>query len=62
MERIELGQTVKCTQTGFVGLVTARTDYLHGVSRICVQPKCKDDGKMPNPAWIDEPLLEVSPD
>jgi len=61
MEKIELGTFVRDSRTGFHGIAMSRCEYLHAIPRVCVQPVCGDDGKMPKLAWIDEPdlLLEV---
>ncbi|KKM21381.1 hypothetical protein LCGC14_1635920 [marine sediment metagenome] len=55
---IELGQKVKDTVTGFTGIATATTTYLHGCRRIAVQPKVDKDGNIPECQVFDEPQLE----
>lgn len=56
---INLGDEVRDVVTGFRGIATGRSVFLHGCSRIAVQPKVVKDGKMPEAAWFDEPQLEV---
>jgi hypothetical protein len=57
---IELGDRVKYRISGFVGVVTAQTDYLNGCRRFCVQSE-KDgkDGKVGPEEWFDEQSLTV---
>jgi len=54
---IKIGETVKDIVTGFKGVVTSRTEYLYGCTRLGVQPKADKDGKMPEAQWFDEPAL-----
>lgn len=42
-DKIELGDKVKCSITGFNGIAFARTQWLHGCDRITVQPTTLDD-------------------
>ena len=58
-EKICLGDEVKDTVTGFKGIVTGISTFLHGCRRIAVQPKIDKEGKIPEPNWIDEPQLKV---
>ncbi len=57
--KIELGDEVKCTVTGFRGIAIGRSEFLQGCARVGVQPKVGSDGKHPESHWIDEPQLEV---
>lgn len=56
---IKLGTKVKCTVTGFEGIVTSSHEYLHGCIRLSVQPPVGKDGKVPESHSFDEPQLEV---
>jgi hypothetical protein len=53
----KLGAIVKDTITGFKGILTARTTFLTGCTRVCIQPKVDKDGKLPDAAWFDEPSI-----
>lgn len=57
--KINLGDEVKDSVTGFKGIVVARTDYIHGCTRVSVQPKVGKDGKVPDQMAFDEPALVV---
>lgn len=59
MQEVRLGQEVRCRVTGFTGVAIARTMWLNGCARICVQPKVDKDGKHLEAYTIDEPQLEV---
>ena len=56
---VELGDEVKDTVTGFIGIVVARHQYLYGCTRISVQPPVDKDGKVPDSHGFDEPQLEI---
>lgn len=53
-KRIELGDEVKDTITGFKGIATGRTDWLHGCSRIGIQSQSLIEGKPTEAQWFDE--------
>lgn len=56
---IKLGDKVKDKISGFIGIVVACTDWMHGCTRIGVQPtKLKDDGTLIDAQWFDLPQLE----
>lgn len=59
--KIKLGQTVRDTVTGYVGVVVCRSEWLHGCVRVAVQGPVDKDGKMPDAINFDEPGLEVVP-
>lgn len=59
MARIELGDKVKDTITGFAGVVIAKTQWLHGCERITIQPEKLHEGKPVETQSFDEPQLEV---
>ena len=54
-----LGDTVKDTISGFSGVVVARTEWLNGCIRICVQPKALHDGKPIDNHTFDLEQLEL---
>ena len=57
---ITLGDKVKDSVTGFVGIAVGRTTWLHGCDRIIVQPEgLTKDGKTFENCSFDEPQLEV---
>lgn len=58
--KINLGDKVKDTVTGFKGIAVGRTVWLHGCSRIVVQPEgLTKDGKLFETQSFDEPQLVV---
>jgi len=59
MSRIQLGDQVKDTVTGFKGVAVSKTEFLHGCYRIGVQPKMMKDGKLEEAKVFDEPQLEL---
>lgn len=56
---IELGSKVKDSITGFVGVVTARAEYLSGCHQLLVQPPTDDKGEYKEPHWFDEQRVLV---
>jgi hypothetical protein len=56
---VNLGDEVKDTVTGFQGIVVAKTNYIHGCTRVSVQPKVGKDKKVPEAQAFDEPALKV---
>lgn len=56
---MKLGDKVKDSVTGFTGIVTARTTFLHGCVRCGVQSDKLKDGKPVDAVWIDEPQLSL---
>jgi hypothetical protein len=63
MDKIELGQKVRCIVTGFQGIATGRIEYLNGCVQYCVRPRAvAKEGeplKYPEGSWIDYQNLEV---
>lgn len=60
MSKINLGDKVKDTITGFTGIAVAKTLWINGCTRINVQPEgLNKDGKAFEPDTFDEPLLKV---
>ena len=58
---INLGDTVKDSISGFTGIATARSKFLHGCIRIFVEPnKLTKDGTTIDGKWFDEPQLTVT--
>lgn len=56
---IKLGDKVKDTITGYIGIAVCRNSYLQGCDRIAVQSPVDKDGKLPNWKYFDEPQLKV---
>ncbi len=56
---IKLGQEVEDIVSGLTGIAVARTEWLNGCARICVQPKLDKDGKFIESRDFDEPQLIV---
>ena len=57
---INLGDKVKDSVTGFIGIAVGRTTWLHGCDRITVQPEgLNKEGKLFENQNFDEPQLEV---
>ena len=59
MNDIELGNKVRCKVTGFVGIATAKTEFLNGCIQYEVIPKVSKDNKILDGVSIDEQNLEV---
>lgn len=56
---IKLGDKVKDTVSGMVGIAISRTEFLHGCVRVGVQPQELHEGKPIEAVWIDEPQLDL---
>lgn len=56
---IQLGDKVKDSVTGFIGLCVARTEWISGCARLTLQPAVGKDGKIPESQTFDEPQLRV---
>lgn len=60
MVKITLGDEVQDKVSGFKGIAIASHLYLHGCTRISVQPKMdKKTGKLPDASSFDEPQLKI---
>jgi len=59
VEKIEIGDTVKDTITGFKGIVMAEIQYMYGCKQYQVTPKCDENGARLKSDWIDEPQLKL---
>lgn len=57
--KINLGDKVCDTVTGFEGIAIAKHSYLHSCTRISVQPVVDKDGRVPDVVTFDEPQLNV---
>ena len=57
-ESIPLGCEVEDTVSGLKGIAIAKTDWLYGCIRICIQPPAVD-GKLPESVSFDEPQLKI---
>lgn len=59
---IPLGAVAKDKITGFEGVVVARTEWLNGCARLCIQPQALHEGKPVEDHTFDEnQLVEVHP-
>jgi len=56
---IRLGSIVRDSLTGFTGMATARTEWLYGCARVCVEPEELKDGKPIEASWFDEQRIEI---
>lgn len=56
---LKLGDRVKDKITGFAGIITTITTYLHGCRRVGVSPEELKDGKPLDGQCFDEPQLEL---
>ncbi len=57
---INLGDKVKDTVTGFMGIAVGITRWLHGCNRVIVQPEgLTKEGKIFENQSFDEPQLKV---
>lgn len=54
-----LGDRVRDKITGCQGIVIAVTNWLHGCTRVTVQPEEKKDGKPVDNFCVDSPQAEV---
>ena len=58
MTKVKLGDKVQDTVSGFEGVVIGVTLFLHGCTRMGVQPVVDKDGKLLETQWFDEPQLK----
>lgn len=56
---IKLGTKVRDKVSGFVGIATARVQYLNGCVQYCVRPRVGHDNKVIDPEYIDVQQLEI---
>jgi len=55
---IKLGDKVKDTVSGFIGIAISATTYLNGCRWICVQAPVKKNGDFVEPVYFDETQLK----
>jgi hypothetical protein len=58
-QRKQLGDCVRDRITGFAGIVTGRTEWLNGCSRVGVQCEKLKDGLPQETQWFDEPQVQL---
>jgi len=56
---IKLGSICECKVTGFIGIVTARCDYLFSTSSYRIEAKGDDQGMFKKDSWIEAGRLKV---
>ena len=54
MADIKLGDCVRDTVSGFTGIVIAKSEYMSGITKYCVESIELDNGKMAPEYWLDE--------
>jgi hypothetical protein len=60
MGRINLGDKVKDTYSGFTGWVHGVSHFITGCDQVCVNPRSLDEKGAPRDGvWFDETRLEV---
>ncbi len=59
MTKIKLGQVVRDKISGCEGTAIARTEWMNGCVRICIQSEGSKDGVPFENFVVDEPQLEV---
>jgi hypothetical protein len=57
---VNLGANVTDRITGFSGIAIARTEYLYGCVRVCVEHGKLRDGKPIEGQWFDEQRLSAT--
>jgi hypothetical protein len=57
--KVELGQKVQDSITGFVGRVTGRCEYITGCTQVLIQPPIKADGDFVESRWFDEDRAQI---
>ena len=57
--KIEIGVKGKSNISGFIGIITARSQCLNGCDRYFINPKAKKDGTLPDGYWFDEGEIVV---
>lgn len=56
---IELGDTVKCIHSGYMGVVTAKHQYINGCTQFTIAAKWDGKSDEPPTSSIDEQSLEI---
>lgn len=54
-----LGDKLRDTITGFIGVVICRSQWIHSCNVYTLQPQSIKDGKPSEKAYFDEPALEL---
>lgn len=57
MEKFNLGDEVKCTITGFQGIIVAKTKWINGCHTSGVRSQTLKDGLPSEVQWFDDPQL-----
>jgi len=57
--KLGLGDKVRDSISGHTGVITCRSDSLHGCAQYCVRPQEIKDGKPVEGSWFDEGQLEL---
>mgnify|MGYP001612308887 FL=1 len=57
---IHLGDCVRDTVSGFVGIVVAKADYRNGTTKYCIEAVILDNGKMLQEVWLDAWRVEAT--
>ncbi len=57
--KVQLGQKIQDSITGFIGVVTGRCEYITGCHQVLVQPPVKDDGDFVESRWFDEDRAQI---
>lgn len=57
---IHLGDCVRDTVSGFVGIVVAKADYRNGTTKYCIEAIILDNGKMLQEVWLDAWRVEAT--
>lgn len=58
MDKMKLGDKVRCIYSGFTGIAVAKTEFINGCVQWNILPKGKSD-KMAEELSLDEKSLEV---
>ncbi len=58
MKKVKLGTKVRDKVTGFVGVVTARTEWMTGCATVAIQAEARVDKRPDDPFWVDEIRVE----
>ena len=59
MNEIKLGDKVRCKISGFVGIATAKTEFINGCVQYTVLPKVGKGNKIEEEMMIDEQCIEL---
>lgn len=53
----ELGEQLRDTVTGLVGIATGRIEYINGCTQYSLRGKVDKEGKVPDQHWVDSQQL-----